>query len=162
PLLASPRHSTDGRGSMRKLTMGGLALLAVGAIAAVAGTTTFATSSAPSAKPDKTACALGDNGSKIKHLIYLQFDHTHFRPDRDNVQSDLEQMPHLLDFLKSNGTLFTNDHTILISHTAGGILSSLTGLYPDRAGQPVSNSYDYYAPGVAAPKFTSSFKYWTD
>ena len=32
-------------------------------------------------------------------------------------------MPHLLNFLKGNGTLFTNDHTILISHTAGGILS---------------------------------------
>jgi hypothetical protein len=53
-------------------------------------------------------------------------------------------MPHLLNFLTQNGTLFTNDHTILISHTAGGILSSLTGLYPDRQGQTVSNSYDYY------------------
>ena len=53
-------------------------------------------------------------------------------------------MPHLLNFLKQNGTLFTNDHTILISHTAGGILSSLTGLYPDRQGQTVSNSYDYF------------------
>ena len=45
---------------------------------------------------------------------------------------------------RANGTLFTNDHTILISHTAGGILASLTGLYPDRNGQTVSNSYDYY------------------
>ena len=53
-------------------------------------------------------------------------------------------MPHLLNFLKGNGTLLTNDHTILISHTAGGILSSLTGLYPDRNGQTVSNSYDYF------------------
>ena len=59
-------------------------------------------------------------------------------------------MPHLLNFLKGNGTLLTNDHTILISHTAGGILSSLTGLYPDRHGQTVSNSYDYFqANGVA-------------
>ena len=48
--------------------------------------------------------------------------------------------------MKTNGTLFTNDHTILISHTAGGILSSLTGLYPDRQGQTVSNSYDYFKP----------------
>ncbi len=32
-------------------------------------------------------------------------------------------MPHLLNFLTDNGTLFTNDHTILISHTAGGILA---------------------------------------
>ena len=69
-------------------------------------------------------------------------------------------MPHLLSFLTSNGTLLTNDHTILISHTAGGILSSLTGLYPDRNGQTVSNSYDYYK-NNGVPTFTSSFKYWT-
>ena len=97
----------------------------------------------------------------VKHVIYLQFDNTHYNRDRPNVASDLEQMPHLLSFLQSNGTLFTNDHTILISHTAGGILSSLTGLYPDRQGQTVSNSYDFY-PGTKIPKFTSSFKYWTD
>ena len=70
-------------------------------------------------------------------------------------------MPNLLNFLKGNGTLLTNDHTILISHTAGGILSSLTGLYPDRNGQTVSNSYDYYR-SDGTPTFTSSFKYWTD
>ena len=69
-------------------------------------------------------------------------------------------MPHLLNFLKANGTLFTNDHTMLISHTAGGILSSLTGLYPDRHGQTVSNSYGYFN-RRRAPAFTSSFKYWT-
>ena len=56
-------------------------------------------------------------------------------------------MPHLSNFLKDNGTLDTNDHTVLISHTGGGILSSLTGLYPDRHGQAVSNSYGYFAPG---------------
>jgi hypothetical protein len=33
-------------------------------------------------------------------------------------------MPHLLNFMKDNGTLLTNDHTVLISHTAGGILST--------------------------------------
>ena len=44
-------------------------------------------------------------------------------------------MPHLLNFIKDNGTFDTNDHTVLISHTGGGILSSLTGLYPDRHGQ---------------------------
>src|SRR5205823_2740093 len=96
-------------------------------------------------------------------VIYLQFDNTHFRRDRPNVASDLEQMPHLLAFLRSQGTLFSNDHTILISHTAGGILGSLTGLYPDRNGQTVSNSYDYYPrSGSGIPAFTSSFKYWTD
>ena len=40
----------------------------------------------------------------------------------------------------------TNDHTVLISHTGGGTLSSLTGVYPDRHGQAVSNSFRYYKP----------------
>src|SRR4051812_45704161 len=98
---------------------------------------------------------------QIKHMVYLQFDNTHYRRDNQSVASDLEQMPHLLNFLKNNGTLFTNDHTILISHTAGGILSTQTGLYPDRTGQTISNSYDYF-PASKIPAFASSFKYWTD
>ena len=57
------------------------------------------------------------NGN-IKHVIYIQFDNTHFRRDNPNVPSDLEQMPHLLNFIENNGTLLTNDHTALISHTA--------------------------------------------
>src|SRR5947208_10837935 len=107
------------------------------------------------------SCALGNKAGAIQHVIYLQFDNTHFRRDRPDVASDLEQMPHLLSFLTQNGTLLTNDHTILISHTAGGILSSLSGLYPDRMGQTVSNSFDYYR-NDGTPTFTSSFKYWTD
>jgi hypothetical protein len=96
----------------------------------------------------------------IKHVIYLQFDNVHLRRDIPNVPSDLEQMPNLLNFLESNGTMLNKHYTILISHTAGGILSSLTGLYPDRQGVTVSNSYDYYqANGV--PTFSSAFKYWT-
>jgi hypothetical protein len=39
-------------------------------------------------------------------------------------------MPNLLNFIRSNGTLLTNDHTVLISHTANGILTNLTGVYP--------------------------------
>jgi hypothetical protein len=70
-------------------------------------------------------------------------------------------MPHLLNFLTNNGTLFTNDHTILISHTAGGILSTMTGLYPDRQGITVSNSYFYQSPSKV-PTFSTAFKYWTD
>src|SRR5689334_14960024 len=106
-------------------------------------------------------CQISSPVGNVSHVVYLQFDNTHFNRDNPNVASDLEQMPHLLKFLTQNGTLFTNDHTILISHTAGGILSSLTGLYPDRQGQTVSNSYDYY-PASKVPSFTSSFKYWTD
>lgn len=107
-------------------------------------------------------CALGRSGA-IKHVIYVQFDNTHLRRDRAAVPSDLEQMPHLLDFMKSNGSLLSNDHTILISHTAGGILSSLTGVYPDRHGQVVSNSnVRYTGPDNSGFAFPSSFGYWTD
>ena len=69
-------------------------------------------------------------------------------------------MPHLLNFIRGNGTLMTNDHTVLISHTANGILTNLTGMYSDRHGQAVSNSYRYFrADGSTAS--SSSFKYWT-
>jgi hypothetical protein len=108
-----------------------------------------------------SGCQLNSAGGKIKHAVFLDFDNTHYMRDNQSVASDLEQMPHLLNFLTSNGTLFTNDHTILISHTAGGILSAQTGLYPDRHGQGVSNSYFYFNPSKV-PSFSTSFKYWTD
>jgi hypothetical protein len=103
-------------------------------------------------------CRLG-NG--IEHVIYLQFDNTHLRRDKAEVPSDLEQMPHLLNFIRNNGTVLANDHTVLISHTAGGILSTLTGVYPDRHGQTVSNSY-VRTSAAGAFSFPSSFGYWTD
>ena len=96
----------------------------------------------------------------IKHVIQIQFDNTHFLRDRGNVPSDLEQMPHLLNFIRGNGTLLTNDHTVLISHTATGILSTLTGVYPDRMGQPVSNSFRYFKPD-GTTRTGVSFAYWT-
>jgi hypothetical protein len=108
-----------------------------------------------------TGCRLDSANGRVKHVVQIQFDNTHLRRDTALVPSDLQQMPHLLNFIRDNGVLARNDHTILISHTAGGILSTLTGLYPDRNGQTVSNSYDYYqASGV--PTFASSFKYWND
>src|SRR5690242_6536157 len=148
--------------------MGRSTRLAVAALGVVAILALAASGLATARDSNRTAqsavgCALGGSGqaSHIQHVIYLQFDNTHYARDASNVASDLEQMPHLLDFLKTNGTLFTNDHTILISHTAGGILSSLTGLYPDRQGQTVSNSYDYFKADKTTA-FTSSFKYWTN
>ncbi len=149
---------------MRRSRIALVALIALTCFVAAgygaAETTAGGKDSAPSGK-GQSSCQLGTAGNKIKHVIYIQFDNTHFRRDNANVASDLEQMPHLLNFLKSNGTIFTNDHTILISHTAGGILSSLTGLYPDRQGQTSSNAYGYFQ-GNGIPKFSSSFKYWTD
>jgi len=134
------------------------AILAVGFSTGVAATPTGAQVATTSAQ---SSCQLNSAGGQIKHVVYLQFDNTHYTRDNQSVASDLEQMPHLLNFLTSNGTLFTNDHTILISHTAGGILSTMTGLYPDRQGITVSNSYFYQSPSKV-PTFSSAFKYWTD
>jgi hypothetical protein len=129
-------------------------------VAAGAATATVRASSTTGAKASAAASGCQLNGP-IKHVVYLQFDNTHYMRDVPSVASDLEQMPHLLNFLTSNGTLFTNDHTILISHTAGGILSTQTGLYPDRHGVTVSNSYGYFKPDKSVA-FSSAFKYWTD
>ncbi len=106
-------------------------------------------------------CRLGGDDRRIERVVYIQFDNTHLRRDKANVSSDLEQMPHLLDFMRDNGTVLTNDHTVLISHTAGGILSTLTGVYPDRHGQTVSNSY-VRTSATGSFSFPSSFGYWTD
>src|SRR5262244_2870440 len=107
------------------------------------------------------SCQLNSVQGDIQHVIYIQFDNVHLTRDNPNVPSDLEQMPRLLSFLEDNGTVLDKHYTILISHTAGGILSSLTGLYPDRNGITVSNSYDFYNPVTGIATFTSGFKYWT-
>ncbi|MGH7867536.1 MAG: hypothetical protein ACREP9_07865, partial [Candidatus Dormibacteraceae bacterium] len=106
-------------------------------------------------------CQLKSPSGGIKHVIYVQFDNTHFLRDNPNVPSDLEQMPHLLNFIKNNGTLLANDHTVLISHTATGILSSLTGVYPDRMGVPVANSFRYFRSDDGTTRTGVSFAYWT-
>jgi hypothetical protein len=140
------------------------AILAVTFVAALAAFLVVqgagARTDASSASAAASGCQLNSAKGNIKHVIYIQFDNTHFRRDNASVPSDLEQMPHLLNFMTNNGTLLTNDHTVLISHTAGGILSSLTGVYPDKHGQIVSNSnVRFNGTGFAFP---SSFGYWTD
>jgi hypothetical protein len=72
-------------------------------------------------------------------------------------------MPHLLNFFVNNGTFSSNHHTPLISHTADDIITSLTGVYGERHGQPVSNSFNYFNPAASlGSTFTTSFTYWTD
>ena len=105
-----------------------------------------------------TSCELG-NG--VKHAIEITFDNVHFFRDNPNVPSDLEMMPHLLDFIEQNGTMLSNNHTPLIAHTADDILTTLTGLYGDRQGMPIANDYQAYnTDGTTDP--ASSFAYWTD
>jgi hypothetical protein len=98
----------------------------------------------------------------IDHIVYLQFDNVHLRRDIPNVPSDLEQMPNLLNFLENEGTLFTNHHTPLISHTAVDILTSLTGVYGDKFGVPIGNSFGLFDDSGVVRTFPSSFTYWTD
>src|ERR1700736_2333632 len=106
-------------------------------------------------------CNLQSIGNKIQQVVYLQFDNVHLRRDNPNVPSDLEQMPNLLDFMQNSGTLFTEHHTPLISHTAVDILTSLTGVYGDKFGVPIGNSLRYFNPD-GTTNGMSSFAYWTD
>jgi hypothetical protein len=105
-------------------------------------------------------CQLNSAKGNIQHVIYVQFDNVHFTRDNPNVPSDLEQMPNLLNFIEGNGVLLTNHHTPLIAHTATDILTSLTGVYGDRHGVPVSNSFRYFTPSGASNTGVS-FAYWT-
>ncbi len=105
-------------------------------------------------------CLIHSAKGNLQHVIYVQFDNTHFTRDNPNVPSDLEQMPNLLNFIEGNGVLLTNHHTPLISHTATDILTSLTGVYGDRHGVPVSNSFRYFNPNGTS-NLGVSFAYWT-
>lgn len=114
----------------------------------------------PAAYAAKSTCDLDAPGGTVKHVIFVDFDNVHLTRDNPNVPSDLEQMPNLLNFLKTNGTVLANNHTPLIAHTADDILTTLTGVYGDRHGQPVTNSYRYFKPdGTTAS--AGSFAYWT-
>ena len=134
-------------GTLTTLLLGGLSAFALPQPTTVLANTT-------------SGCALNSARGNIKHVISIQFDNTHFQRDNPNVPSDLEQMPHLLNFITNNGVLLANDHTALISHTATGILSTLTGVYPDRMGQPVSNSFRYFKTD-GTTRTGVSFAYWT-
>ncbi len=106
-------------------------------------------------------CQLNSAQNTIQHVIYIQFDNTHFTRDNPNVPSDLEQMPNLLNFIESNGVLLSNHHTPLIAHTADDVITSITGVYGDQHGIPIANTYGYYNPDGTS-SMANSFTYWTD
>ena len=120
----------------------------------------FASSAADAGQkaPVQASCHLQSAGNKIKRVVFLTFDNVHLRRDNPNVPSDLEQMPHLLNFLQENGTVSGNHFTPLISHTAQDIVTTLTGLYGDRFGFTVANSYGFFKPDGTVG-FQSSFLY---
>lgn len=145
---------------LSKKRLGVLGAVVLGCLLATFAGAATSTAATPTARTTASATTCDLKGP-IKHAVFIDFDNTHYMRDNPSVASDLQQMPHLLNFLTSNGTLFTNDHTVLISHTAAGIVSAQTGLYPDRHGLGVSNSYFYYSP-TKVPLFSTAFKYWTD
>jgi hypothetical protein len=138
-----------------------LGLLAViVAFAVVTALPRSADAGGSAAKRAASTPASCDLGNGISHVVNIVFDNVHFSRDNPNVPSDLEQMPHLLNFLKQNGTVFSNTHTPMIAHTADDSLTIYTGLYGDRHGQPLSNSYKTYNPDGSTDPATS-FTYWT-
>jgi hypothetical protein len=107
------------------------------------------------------ACQLNAPGGQIKRVVYIIFDNVHLRRDNPNVPSDLEQMPNLLNFLQGKGVISGNHYTPLISHTADDILTGLTGVYGDRHGSPISNSFGIFKADNSTAVFQTSFVYWT-
>ena len=140
----------------------------------LAGTSMAATSSAAQATKATTKVRLTHDGASschlgngVKHVVEITFDNVHYFRDNPNVPSDLEQMPNLLNFIEGNGTMLSNNHTPLIAHTADDILTTLTGLYGDRQGMPISNDYQAYNTDGPNGSFNTtdpagSFAYWTD
>ena len=148
--------------------------LAGTSMAATAGPAAHAQAATAQAAKARAAKALAGDaastchlGNGVKHVVELTFDNVHYFRDNPNVPSDLEQMPNLLNFFESNGTFLSNNHTPLIAHTADDLLTTFTGLYGDRQGMPVSNSYQAYNKDGADGSYdttdpASSFAYWTD
>ncbi|MDQ1541170.1 MAG: hypothetical protein QOH29_1896 [Actinomycetota bacterium] len=146
------------RNQARRMVAAGASLAALGAtvITALPSQASNPASGTLGASAPTSSCQLG-NG--VQHVINITFDNVHFFRDNPNVPSDLEQMPALYNFLKSNGTIMSNMHTPLIAHTAEDSLAIYSGLYGDRHGQPVSNSYKTFKPdGTTEPD--ASFTYW--
>ena len=116
---------------------------------------------AQSQPQDAKSCKLQSANGRIQHVIQIIFDNVHLHRDNPNVPSDLEQMPHLLNFIRSKGTLDANHRPPLISHTADDELTYLTGVYGDRHGMPVANSYGVFRPDGSVA-FETDFFYWTN
>ena len=144
-----------------RLVVAATLVISLAALGNVTGTHFSVSSASVANAAGAGGCQLASPNGSIQHVIFIQFDNVHLTRDNPNVPSDLEQMPHLLNFIKNNGTLITHQHTPLISHTSVDILTSLTGLYGDRQGMQIGNSFEYYGPD-GTPHNKSSFVYWTD
>jgi hypothetical protein len=147
----------------------GLRAVAAAGSAALVGALLVAASATPGlASAARPAAASGQSGANgchlshgIKHIVQIGFDNVHFFRDNPNVPSDLQMLPNLLHFFEANGTFLSNSHTPLIAHTGDDLLTTATGLYGDRHGDGIANSYQAYnADGTTDP--ATVFTYWND
>jgi hypothetical protein len=137
--------------------------LAGTSLAAPGGATQAATAATHASTAGASTCHLGHG---VKHVVQLTFDNVHYFRDNPNVPSDLEMMPNLLHFFENNGTFLSNNHTPLIAHTAVDILTTYSGLYGDRQGVTIGNSYKAYNADGPGGSFNTTdpataFTYWT-
>ena len=146
------------RRGIRRAALAASIVAAVVAAAVIATLGAAASSAAAQSAPAESSCHLG-NG--VKHVVEILFDNTHYNRDNPNVLSDLEQMPALQNFITDHGTLLSNMHTPLIAHTADDSLTGYTGLYGDRHGQGLTNTYETYVGNGSSVVPHSSFAYWT-
>ena len=145
---------------MRRFRKAAVAASMAAVVAAIAVAAALGVSASTAAAKDTPAASSCQLGNGVKHVVEILFDNTHYNRDNPNVLSDLEQMPALKNFITDHGTLLSNMHTPLIAHTADDSLTGYTGLYGDRHGQGLTNTYETYLPnGSVVPK--SSFAYWT-
>ena len=85
---------------MRRRRLGVLAALVVACALALAaavatkGSAALTIGTRTASSTTTTSCQLKSPKGNVKHVIYIQFDNTHFRRDNADVPSDLEQMPH--------------------------------------------------------------------
>lgn len=112
------------------------------------------------AQPDQSGATSCHLANGIKHVVEITFDNVHFSRDNPDVPSDMQMLPNLLHFLEGYGTLLSDNHTPLIAHTGDDIVTTLTGLYGDRQGITIANSYrSYNADGTTDSD--AAFTYWT-
>jgi hypothetical protein len=158
-----PARSAGWLKPKRAAAIAASAALVSGITVAGASMASAASTASPQDTASSSSCQLG-NG--VKHVVNLVFDNVHFFRDNPNVPSDFELMPNLLNFFKGNGTILSNNHTPLIAHTSDDILSTESGIYGDRFGQPIGNSFKVYNADGPAGTFNttdpaSAFAYWT-
>jgi hypothetical protein len=108
----------------------------------------------------RAACALQARGGAITRVVQIELDNVHLRRDNPNVPSDLEQMPHLRDFLVSNGTIGSHHQTTPLAQSATDTLTILTGLHGDRMGVPIGDNIGTFR-SDGSVGFASAFAYWT-